>query len=508
MFLVNTLIYAETVNEAITKAKSEIQKGQLESATKIMAKAVKDNPNSSDAEAEYGICLSQLAGKSNFLKAGMLSQKAFSHLNKALNLNPNNVNARLYRGILGVNVPKFMGKLSQAISDLEYIKLHFGQNKHIYLVSEYYLSLGYLKNNQTEKAKKGFKFIVLYGKDSQYYDSAKKEFNKLDKEKKDIESTNHYEKAMNYLEQKKYRESVKEFEFAAKNDPDNLQLHLLYAKALGNLASEGYDDTISKDVTDRASIAHDVYKVLSHCVELAPKNDNIRLLRASVGVNLPFFVNCLDEVTKDLEYLSKNGKTDKIKSEASYHLKKANEMKKVYDLAEKGFKTKSPAKRKKMLSKFIAVADIVKPKKPKGQSLEIDLKLGYRDQIAPQTAVWIEDENGNYLKTIYISGFAAHVKETQMNLPRWAEKSKFRDIETVTGASINCGEHKFYWDFTNFNGKKINPKKFVVKAEICHWPHVQYLNQSLKINLLKGKRFHSEGDSWLIPELDAKLISN
>ncbi len=122
IIFVSTLIYAETVEQSISKAKSEIQKGNIQKATDIMKKAIDDNPNSANAEAEYGLCLSQLAGKSNFLKAGMLSQKAFVHLNKALKIDPGNVNATLYRGILGVNVPKFMGKLNQAIKDLEYIQ--------------------------------------------------------------------------------------------------------------------------------------------------------------------------------------------------------------------------------------------------------------------------------------------------------------------------------------------------------------------------------------------------
>lgn len=77
---VSTLIYAETAEQSISKAKSEIQKGNIQKATDIMKKAVDDNLNSENAEAEYGLCLSQLAGKSNFLKAGMISQKAFVHL--------------------------------------------------------------------------------------------------------------------------------------------------------------------------------------------------------------------------------------------------------------------------------------------------------------------------------------------------------------------------------------------------------------------------------------------
>ena len=43
--------------------------------------------------------------------------------------------------------------------------------------------------------------------------------------------------------------------------------------------------------------------------------------------------------------------------------------------------------------------------------LAIDFILGFRDELEPQTAVWIEDREGNFVRTIYVSGFSGHVKE-------------------------------------------------------------------------------------------------
>ena len=136
------------------------------------------------------------------------------------------------------------------------------------------------------------------------------------------------------------------------------------------------------------------------------------------------------------------------------------------------------------------------------------MTIGYRDQIEPQTAVWIEDAAGNYIKTIYISGFAAHIKDKQIHLPRWAESSKFRNIETVTGASIDCGKHLFYWDFTDFSGNQIKGNKFTIHTEICHWPHVQYVERILEIDLEKDKEFRTTSSNFLIPELVANWISH
>ncbi len=504
----SSLLFAETVEEYMSNSQVAAQSGNLEQAAEIMKIAITEYPQSADVYAQYGLYLSQLAGQSSFLKAGMLSDKSFKQFEKALEIEQGHMYATLYRGILGVNVPKFMGKLKQAISDLEFIQNRYGENNQIYLTSCYYLGLGYLKNKEQEKAKSNFKFIVMYGKDSSYYKDAKAQYEKLTAKSTFEESGNSYQKAMQYLENGQLREALRHFRIAAQQDSTNLELYLIYARTLGDIAGKDYDASISEDVTYRASLAHEVFEVLSHCVELAPGDDEIRFLRGSVAINLPFFVNSLNTGIEDLTYLTEQGKSNETKAQASFLLKQAKEMQQVYTLAEAGYNADSDEEKQKLLPQFLTTKSPIDQPKPEGNYLKIEMTLGYRDQIAPQTAVWIEDEAGNYIKTIYISGFASHVKEKQMQLRHWAESSKFRDIDAVTGASIDCGKHQFYWDFTDFNGNPVKFKKFAVHTEICHWPHVQYLNQSLEIDLSKSKEFRTDNKNFLIPELVANWISH
>ena len=503
-----SLLFAETVEEYMSKSQVAAQSGKLKQAAEIMKSAITEHPQSADAYAQYGLYLSQLAGQASFLKAGMLSDKSFKQHDKALEIEPGHMYATLYRGILGVNVPKFMGKLKQAINDLEFIQNRYGGNTQIYLTSSYYLGLGYLKNKEQKKAKSNFKFIVMYGKDSSYYKDAKTQYEKLASKSTPEESSDSYQKAMQYLENNQAREALHHFRIAARQDSTNLELYLIYARTLGDIAGQDYDETISEDVTLRASLAHEVFEVLSHCVKLTPGDDEIRFLRGSVAINLPFFVNSLNTGIEDLSYLSEYGKSDEIKGQSSYLLKQAKEMHQVYALAEAGYNAETDEEKQKLLPLFITTKSPIDQSKPEGDYLKIEMTLGYRDQIPPQTAVWIEDEAGNYLKTIYISGFAAHVKDKQMHLPRWAESSEFRNIEAVTGASIDCGKHQFYWDFTDFNGNPVKGNKFIIHTEICHWPHVQYVERNLEIDLEKDKEFSTKSGNFLIPKLVVNCISH
>jgi len=507
IFVLCSLLMAETVEDYITNSNTVAANGNLKEATEILETALKAHPESADLYAQHGLYLSKLAGQASFMKAGMLSDKSFKQFNKALELEPDHVNATLYRGILSVNVPKFMGKLKQGISDLELIQTQYPANQSLYMASSYYLGLGYLKNKEERRAKAAFKHVIMYGKDTNYYEDAKVQYDNISVEDEDTENTNHYQEAMKYLEDGKLYEAVDNFRIAAKQNPENLELHLIFARTMAELALHGFDDSISEDVTARAGIANEVHEVLSHCVKLAPGDDEILFMRGSVAIYLPFFVNSLDTGINDLEFLSKNGKTDEMKGQASHLLSYAKEMQQVYQMAETGYEATTEEEKQALLTQFIKTNSPVDQVKPDGDFMQIEMTLGYRDQIAPQTAVWIEDARGNYLKTIYISGFASHVKEHQMHLPNWAESSKFRNIEAVTGASIDCGEHLFYWDYTDFEGKKVEDRDFIVRYEICHWPHVQYQDYSLEINLDKSSKFEAESGDYLIPDVNVSAVS-
>jgi hypothetical protein len=60
--------------------------------------------------------------------------------------------------------------------------------------------------------------------------------------------------------------------------------------------------------------------------------------------------------------------------------------------------------------------------------LTIGFIMGYRDELAPQTAVWIQDQAGAFVKTVYVSGFSGNAKMKQVDLPVYADKSNRKEI--------------------------------------------------------------------------------
>ncbi len=506
LLCLSSILWAESVDTILKKSDDAANSGDLEAATEILKAGIEEHTDSADLYAQYGLYLSQQAGNASFLKAGMLSDKSFKILDKALEIDPEHRNAILYRGILAVNVPKFMGKLNQGIEDLEHIQAKYGSIQQLYLVSSYYLGIGYQKKGDEKKASEHFKFIMLYGKESEYYNDAKEQYNTINKVEASQSDVEHFELGNRYLEDDDLYNAVKEFRLATAQNPENIEFHLILARTLGLLAEQGYDESIKEDVTLRAEIANEVFEVLSRCVELAPGDEEILFLRGSVAVNLPFFVNSLDTGINDLKYLSDNADSDEMRSEAGFLLKHALETQKVYSLAEQGYEAESDEEKAQLLQQFIQTKSPINQDKPEGDFLQVDLTLGYRDQIQPQTAVWIEDIDGNYLATLYISGFAAFVKENQMHLPRWGRSSQFQGIDSVTGASIDCGEHRFYWDLKDCKNYRFKGEKVIVKTEICHWPHVQYTLQELPVDLLESGEIRSSGDKYLLPEIKATLV--
>lgn len=105
-----------------------------------------------------------------------------------------------------------------------------------------------------------------------------------------------------------------------------------------------------------------------------------------------------------------------------------------------------------------------------GNATVIDFILGFGDELAPQTAVWIEDAQGTYVKTVYVSGFSGYVKEVQVTLPKWAKSSEFQGVDAVTSVSIDCGGHQYVWDMTDWSGKPVKPGSYTVCIEISFRP--------------------------------------
>jgi hypothetical protein len=103
----------------------------------------------------------------------------------------------------------------------------------------------------------------------------------------------------------------------------------------------------------------------------------------------------------------------------------------------------------------------------------VTFHMGFMDELAPQTAVWVEDPEGNHVKTLYVSGFSGYAKEKQVVLPHFAERTSF-ETDGTTGASIDWGKHIYVWDLTGHDGKPVKKGTYKIKVEISWWPTMKY----------------------------------
>jgi hypothetical protein len=107
-------------------------------------------------------------------------------------------------------------------------------------------------------------------------------------------------------------------------------------------------------------------------------------------------------------------------------------------------------------------------------ALGIEFLIAFRDELAPQTAVWIETPDEDFVRTLYVSGFSGNVKDVQIVLPVWASATEFAGADAVTGASIDTGQHVYVWDLEDMDGKRVKNGRYVVKVEVHHWPSMKY----------------------------------
>lgn len=179
------VVQGKTLAEFVKESEDYQNSGETEKAAITMEKAVKEYPDSSTAYAYLGLYIGMQAGETqNFIKAGRICTRSFGILDKAVSLDSLNPFARFHRGLMGVNVPKFLGKLEIAIKDLEFlIKMYqqFPDKASVeMLVSAYdYLGKGCQKNEKNEKARVAWKKIIEIAPGTDAAKSAEENIKKL-----------------------------------------------------------------------------------------------------------------------------------------------------------------------------------------------------------------------------------------------------------------------------------------------------------------------------------------
>lgn len=119
----------------------------------------------------------------------------------------------------------------------------------------------------------------------------------------------------------------------------------------------------------------------------------------------------------------------------------------------------------------------------KAKTLEVT--FNYERQNGPgsnQYAVWIEDETGRVVRTLFVTAFTSKGRSRDGQpaqrgytfrptcVPSWvkaikAEERTDQELDAYTGATPQSGRQTFVWDLTDLGGKKVKKGTYRIKVE-------------------------------------------
>jgi len=89
-----------------------------------------------------------------------------------------------------------------------------------------------------------------------------------------------------------------------------------------------------------------------------------------------------------------------------------------------------------------------------------------------QFAVWVENAQGQYVKTLYATRWTANGgwQRRPTSIPIWVNRAALAEmpqaqVDAVSGATGQTGNRVFAWDGTDRNGNPVPPGNYVVYVE-------------------------------------------
>ena len=297
-------------------------------------------------------------------------------------------------------------------------------------------------------------------------------------------------------------------------------------------ATRGYSEKIHEDTNYQTNLVIHIFDNMNRAIELAPEDPELRFLRGVYIVNMPVFASFLNKLgwtrdmakgitdlmveddytgmigqaLDDLKLVVRSEAPEEMKAEAYYYLGLAhrNLGLQYWQTLTKDFRDSGPAKQTWALMK--PEGDWIDPETVTGERVLVRFNIAFESDIAPQTAVWVEDSEGVFVKTLYVSGFSGYVKQRQVVLPAWGSISEF-ETNNTTGASISKGRHLFAWDCTDGSGKRVKEGSYTIWAEVHHWPSMHYQSASAAVSIGGNAetKVVTEGD--LVPFFEVRYLT-
>lgn len=89
-----------------------------------------------------------------------------------------------------------------------------------------------------------------------------------------------------------------------------------------------------------------------------------------------------------------------------------------------------------------------------------------------QFAVWVEDNNGNPVKTLFVTRWTANggFRRRPSTIPVWVKQSGVADlpkaqVDAMSGATPRAGTLTYTWDGTDSAGKAVSPGNYFIILE-------------------------------------------
>ncbi|MFZ1946240.1 MAG: DUF2271 domain-containing protein [bacterium] len=517
---------AKTVDQYIEEAASHQRSGDAAAAYTVMEGALAEHPDDATLYAYAGLYRGIQAGAAQtIMDASKFTSESFALLDKAVGLDAENVAARFNRGLMGIRVPEFFGRLGGAIGDLEWITATAEATpdrvpKETLITAYELLGEGYGKKGETAKAQLAWGRVIDLAPGSDRAGTAQIKLGELSKQAPARapapasqparpatpgEVSALMEKGQALVEAGDYAAAEKVFREVVAADSTNAVAYKLLGVSLAS-ADRGYDDGIAEDTTLRTSLAFEAMNYLERSVTLDPGDPEARLLRGVMGIQFPFFVNKLDQGMEDLQMVTDSDAPIQMKAQAKYWLGFGHQKKGMsYWTQIVNENPDSELVRLTLAGMRPTVAHIREESQAR-PCVAVEFVLGFRDELAPQTAVWVETEKGALVKTLYISGFSGHAKQVQVVLPDYADKTGYADADAVTGASIDLGEHVYVWDLKDSAGKPVPAGRYLIKVEVSYWPSMKYqlVSATIAIGGAQAVQVVEEGD--YVPYVEVKYL--
>jgi len=525
---------AKSLDEYLQEAQSHFDAKDIEQAITTMELAANEHPKSSIAYAKLGDYISEKGQR--YVDFFTILPRAFAMWDTAVILDPENLDARYSRGSWGTYVPQALGQLEKAIVDLEFVITALEETADITIKEKFldaysYLADGYRKNWEFHKAKETYKKVIEINPDTpsakraqQYIDDIVHFENWLYEKEKEkppdspevIELRNYVDAHPNdinkllmlgntYLEANKDEEAVEIFERAVAADSLSIKAHKMLAFAFKRAYAQGYDPRISMDHNYLTDGVFRVLKVLDRAVFIAPDDMELKLMRAQIGLEMFFFPGRREQAIEDLQTMIRSDASEMIKSAARYELGRAHQKQATSNWLKAINEYPNMPFTDSIFNELQASIPDVDFSRYKSPAAIVSFVMAFRDELPPQSVVWVETKDGTFVKTIYVSGFTGYAR-AKGRLPQWQASSDFFDVDAVTGASIDMGHHVFVWDLKNALGERVKPGDYLIKVEVTFWPSRQYQCVVALISIGEKEESVIVREGNLIPYLEVRYL--